>query len=391
MLAPGQRLLGQVNIEGANTTDKERLLTLAQQLPNAKFPIPKLAIYQIGHSYYDSTRIKHKLVRIQTEYAQKMQAAGTDSAKLGQLLTQRERRVRRKQLALDRGNAIMRLGQPPVLYERALTDKSVEQMTTYLHSQGFFRAVVTATDTAQTRRGIIRSVLYGLHIRKQQPRRDSAGTVRPHRRVAVTYHVAEGQPFVYSLLTQYVPDSAVLAVLTRNADQTLLHLGDRYNEETIGQERLRLENLLKNNGYFDFRQQYITLEADTSFLPYAVRLKLQIANPGPGLRHQAYRLRTVRMVTDANATRTLRLATADTLRRAGSVPIGTPLAGARTALRPVRADTVTLDSVQFAAYKQRYSPRILARKIGIRPGQLYSLARTQSTQRQLADLDMFRF
>ena len=386
-----------MNIVGATIADKERLPTLAQQQPNAKFPIPKLAVYQIGHSYYDSARIKRKLTRLQTDYAARTQAAGTDSAKLGQLISQRERRVKRKQLALDRGNAIMRLGQPPVLYDSSLTRRSVEQMETYLHSQGFFRANVTATDTAQTRRGLIRAVLYGLRIRKAPPRRDSSGAVRPHRRVAVTYHVTEGQAFVYSQLIENIADSALRAVIDRNRDQALLVQGDRYNEDLIGQERTRLETVLKNNGYFDFRQQYISLEADTSFAPFTVRLKLLVANPGPGLRHQVYQVRSVRMLTDAGVNRVLRLATVDTLRRAGSVPLGQPLSttappAAGTALRrPIRTDTVTVDSVQFAAFKLQYSSRILARKIGIRPGQLYSQAITQRTQRQLSDLDMFRF
>ena len=327
LLAPGQRLLAEVNIVGANTADKERLLPFARQQPNVKFPIPKLAVYHFGHSFYDSARIQRKLRSMEQTYAQRIQAAGTDSAQLGQLLTRRDRLVKRKQRSLDKGNAIMRLGEPPVIYDSARTRESVSQMNIFLHSQGFFRAAVFATDTAQTKRGLIRGTLYALHIRKERPRHDSAGVVRPHRRVSVTYHVAEGQPFTYTVLRQQIPDSALAAVVRADSANTLLRRGDRYNEETIGQERTRLEALLKNHGYFDFRAQYITLEADTSFAPFSVRLRLAIANPPEaGWHHQVYRLRRVRMVTDAGADRTLRLATADTLRRAGSVPIGRPSA-----------------------------------------------------------------
>jgi hypothetical protein len=60
--------------------------------------------------------------------------------------------------------------------------------------------------------------------------------------------------------------------------------------------------------------------------------------------------------------------------------------------RPAPRDTVRLDSVLFASRGPlAISPKVLARQITLRPGQLYSLGRTQRTTRQLSTLDMFRF
>ena len=381
LLRPGQRLLARVEITGTAAADRDALLALARQKANSRFPLPKLAIYQLGYSLYDSARIKAKLQRIRQHYDAKMKAVGTDSAKLGKLLTVRERRLKRQQAALDRGNAVMRLGEVPVVYDSALTRVSTEQMTTYLHTHGFFRGRATARDTVRYQRSLLARLLKRL----DPGRTDSADRAKAYRRATVQYRIAEGQPFVYSQLTTQIPDSAVARVVAAGQPATLLKIGDRYNEDLIGQERSRLEALLKNRGYYDFRQAYITLEADTSFAPFAVRLKTLIANPGPGQRHAVYRLRQVRMLTDAGALRTLAIAAADTLRRLG--PAARPLA----ADRQPRTDTLTIDSVRFAAYQQAYSPRILVRKILLRPGQLFSQANTQRTQRQLADLDMFRF
>jgi outer membrane protein assembly factor BamA len=386
LLKPNQRLLHKVEIKGATQADAERLENLAQQQPNTTLPLPKLAIYQLGHNFYDSTRIKNKMRHLLAHYDERIKAAGTDSAQLGRLLNRRERRIKRKQMALDKGNAIMRLGEPPVLYDSALTRKSVEQMTTYLHSEGFFRASVYATDTARSKRGLWRGFLYGVGLRKEQPRVDSTGKVRPRRRVTVTYHVSEGRPFIISELTQTIPDSGLARIVHQGMGSSLVKKGDRYREELIGQERSRLEAQLKNAGYYEFRQQYITLEADTSFQPYTVRLRTLIANPAPGQGHRRYTLRRVRMLTDVGVNRTLQASTGDTLRRAG-VPGQAP----RPRRLGLRTDTVTVDSVQFAAYKLRYSPNVLVRKITLRPGQYYSQERTQRTQRLLADLDMFRF
>jgi outer membrane protein assembly factor BamA len=385
LLRPTQRLLSRVEINGVEQADEERLTTLAQQKPNARFPLPKLAIYQLGFNFYDSVRIKNKLREIQNTYAAKMKAAGTDSAELGRLISRRERKVNRKQLALDKGNAIMRLGEPPAIYDSALTRKSVEQMTTFLHSQGFFRAKVSATDTTRYRHGIVVRALKSVGaIFPGKP--DSLDAAKLYRRVTVTYNIAEGQPFHYRLQTVSIPDSGVAAVVRQGQSATLLKENDRYNEELIGQERTRLEALLKNAGYYDFRQQYITLEADTSYEKFTVRLRTFIANPAPNQGHRVYTVKQVRFITDAGVGRTLRNAAGDTLRRAGTA--------AALRARPnlgVRTDTITTDSIRFAAYEQKYSTSLLARKVLVRPGQHYSLANTLQTQRLLADLDMFRF
>ena len=385
LLKPGQRLLSRVEIKGVEQADKERLTALAQQKPNTSFPLPKLAIYQLGHNFYDSARIKSKLRSIQASYAEQMKAAGTDSARLGKLIGQRERKVNRKQLALDKGNAIMRLGEAPVVYDTALTRRSVEQMTTFLRSQGFFRARVAAADTARYQPGIVVRALRS--VGSIFPgKSDSLDAATRYRRVTVTYSIHENQPFLYRLQAPSIPDSGVAAVVRQGQSASLLHENDRYNEDLIGQERTRLETLLKNAGYFDFRQQYITLEADTSYEKFTVRLRTFIANPGPGQGHRVYTVKQVRFITDAGVGRTLRNATGDTLRRAGT------LGGLRA--RPslgLRTDTTVTDSIRFAAYDQKFSTSLLARKVLVRPGQRYNLTNTLQTQRLLADLDMFRF
>lgn len=377
LLRPGQRLLSKMEVVGADRADQDRLVSLAQQKPNTRFPLPKLAIYLLGNRFYDSVRTRQQLAALRQDFDQRRLAAGDDSAKLGQLLNRRERKLTRKQLVLDKGNAIMRLGEAPVIYDSASTRRSVEQMTTYLRSQGYFRARVVATDTARYRHNPLLRLLAGRHA-------DSADRAKLYRRVSVRYRVRQGAPFVLSQLTETIPDSGVAAVVQAGRGASLLRVGGRYNEDAIGQERARLETLLKSNGYYDFRQAYITLEADTSYQAFTVRLRTHIANPGPGLGHRVYTLRRVTVITDAGVGRSLRVAVADTLRRAGTGQPGRPRPGPRL-------DTAAVDSVHFAAFRQRYSPRLLAGKVAVRPGQRYSLPRTQLTQRQFANLDMFRF
>ncbi|TDN36842.1 hypothetical protein A8B98_06705 [Hymenobacter sp. UV11] len=437
LLGPKQRLLTKIAVEseGLSTAQQERMLTLVQQKPNRTIPIPKLAIYQFGHSFYDSARIERKISGIKSKYADQLANAQGDSARTGKLLARRDRLLTRKRTALEKGNSIMRLGEPPVIYDPTLSQRTVDQLTTYLRAQGYFRAHVGFTDSARSKPSLIASALRTVGLRKPVrpvPLRDSAGG-RLHRLVTVTYEVAEGHGFTLSRLTRSIPDSGVAQVVSRAQAATLLHVGDAYNEDLIGQERQRLETLLKNAGYYDFRSQYITLEADTSFEKGQVRLSLQIASPPGG--HRAYRLRDVVVISDVTQARALRLASGDTtrpgrrrLRQAaaadtttlpGQVAAGAATSGTgristaampagvtpaavsdtlaarrlrRTGRALVPRDTLRQDSVLFLSRgPAAISPSILARQIAVRPNQLYNLTRTQRTQRQLSSLDMFRF
>jgi len=431
LLQPNQRLLTKVVVqsEGLTPAQQERMLTLVQQKPNRTIPIPKLAVYQFGHSFYDSVRIERKIAAIRQKYANKLADTQADSARRGKLLARRDKLLARKRTALEKGNAIMRLGEPPVIYDPTLSQRTVEQLTTYLRSQGYFRATATYTDSARSKPTLIARTLRGLGLRKPVravPLRDSVGG-RLHRLVTVTYQVKEGQDFTLSQLTRSIADTGVARVVAGAQAATLLRVGEPYNEDLIGQERQRLETLLKNSGYYDFRAQYISLEADTSFEKNQVRLRLLIASPPGG--HRAYRLRRVAVLTDVTQARALRLAAGDTTRRAGgrpgpaaaadttslsgraagsgristaNMPAGvTPAAVAdslsarrlrRAGRQAIPRDTVRLDSLVFLSRGPLpINPRILARQVAVRPGQLYSQARSQRTTRQLGNLDMFRF
>ncbi|MDB5264297.1 MAG: hypothetical protein JWQ14_3580, partial [Adhaeribacter sp.] len=109
-------------------------------------------------------------------------------------------------------------------------------------------------------------------------------------------------------------------------------------------------------------KQYIVAEVDTSFEPNQVRLQIIINNENDTIPHQVFRIGQVYFKADAN------------LERFG-----------------LERDTILYDRIFYLAYNHRISPRIIHKKIAIRPGQLYSTRRTSITNRLLTNLDMFRF
>ncbi|GAB3833059.1 BamA/TamA family outer membrane protein [Hymenobacter jeollabukensis] len=357
LLGPKQRLLSTVRIEGARQLEKDQLDALLRQRPNRRFPVPQLAIYNLGYTFYHPQRLQAKLDTTQHVYAARIAAAGTDSVAVGKLLQKRERRIQRLQRKLDKGNAIMRIGEPPVIYDSTLTALTTEQMGIYLRSKGFFRTRVAYTDNPPEPLGYF-SRLFGQADSVKAP---APGTPRS-RRVTVEYQVHEGPRFLVKQLRYDIPDTAVARLIRGDTTQQLLHVGQPYDEALIGQERARLETLLKNHGYYDFQARYITLEADTSFAPTTVRLLVQVANPENAAHHQVYRVRRVSFVADAGVNR-----------------FG------------LQRDTVRRNGIDYLAYNHRFSTRILDRKLLVRPGEQYSLTNTIQTQRQLSNLDVFRY
>jgi outer membrane protein insertion porin family len=355
LLGPKQRLLTAVRIEGVRQLEREPLDELLRQRPNRKFPVPQLAIYNLGYTFYNPKRLQARLDTTLYEYKQRIAAAGTDSVAVGRLLQKRERRIQKLQRKLDKGNAIMRIGEPPVVYDSALTAVTTDQIGIYLRSKGFFRTRVSAAEAPPEPLGPISKLFNADSAKHAQAQARS-------RRVTVVYNIEEGPRFKVTQLQYDIPDTAVARLIRSDTTRQLLHVGQFYDEALIGQERSRLEALLKNRGYYDFKAQYITLEADTSFVPTTVRLLVQVANPDDADHHQVYQVRRVSFITDAG------------LNRFG-----------------LQRDTVRRNGVDYLAYNHRFSTRILDRKLLVHPGERYSLQNTIQTQRQLSGLDVFRY
>ena len=362
LLGPRQRLLTTVRIDGVRQLEKEQLDALLRQRPNSRFPIPRLAIYNLGYTFYAPDKIREQLARTQQTYAARITAAGTDSTRVGRLLQKRERKVQKLQRRLDKGNAIMRIGSPPVVYDSTLTAVTADQIGIYMRSKGFFRTHVTYTDNPPPPPLGPVARLFA----KKVSAADSAQAARKprprSRRVTVVYNVEEGPRFRVRQLRYDIPDTAVARLVRGDTTQQLLHVGQPYDEALIGQERARIENLLKNHGYYDFSAQAITLEADTSYAPTTVRLLVQVANPPGADHHQVYSIRNVDFITDAG------------INRFG-----------------LERQVKTFNGVDYLAYQPRFSTKVLDKKVLVRPGDEFNLTNTILTQRQLSSLDVFRY
>ncbi|MGV3539057.1 MAG: BamA/TamA family outer membrane protein [Rufibacter sp.] len=334
-LTGNERLLWKINLEGVEQNEKSAITPLYQQRPNRRvlgMPL-YLNLYYLGKSFYNPERIQANINEETEDFNRKIANAGNDSLKVDDLIEKKEKRLAKLQNKKENGNWLMRtVGEPPAIFDSLKLVQTQAQVELYLQSKGFFRSSV------------------------------SASTEVDNKKVMATLQVREDRPYLITQHTLEVPDTSITRLLKVTHVISHIKPGQNYDEARLSQERDRIEGLLRNNGFFDFRQQFVTFEADTSYAPYTVRITTKVANPSDTSFHKVYKINKVDFIADAG------------LNRFG-----------------ISRDTILLNNVYYLAYDHRIKPRILNRKVIIRPGQTYSATRTLDNQRILNNLDMFKY
>ncbi len=227
-------------------------------------------------------------------------------------------------------NGKRRIGEEPVIYNPDLTELSAEHMERFLESRGFFSSTVSyRTDTVR-------------------------------RKINVRYDVVPDQPSRLGTIERIYLDRFLEPILAADTLHSLLRTGDPYNEEVLRAERLRIVDVLKNQGYYDFSVNSISYEADSVSDPRTIHLKMLLKQKNAGFdrdgtpileNNAVYRLRNVYVITDAPS-------------------------GASTDSAYLRSlDTVEYRGVKFL-YRGRLNvkPEVLMRAIDLYPNDLYRMS-----------------
>lgn len=143
-----------------------------------------------------------------------------------------------------------KLGEPPVIFRERAAENSVTQIKRYLNNLGYFNAKVSFETTK-----------------------------RKHRnKIHLVYDVALPDPFMVKKTGYDIDDKRIKFLVLRNKMESLVDSGDYYNAFILEDERQRITNLLKNNGYFAFNKEYIFFEVDTTLGHRELKLTTNIRN-----------------------------------------------------------------------------------------------------------------
>ena len=336
-LKKNEKLLFQQSIKAPPNIDEEELRNLYAQRPNRKFlSIPAIyhlaAIYYMGLKRYDREKFVKKKEEAIEKYDKKI-AEAESQRRINNLQFRKQKKIEKYDSRIEKGNLFMQWGEPIAVYDSALVNITINRFKNYLFSEGYFENEVSAEV-------------------------DTTGKF-----VRVTYEVYVGQPYLIDSIFYRIADSAVYHLIRHDERNSLIKKGQRYREDNFSQERERIDLFLKDNGYYDFSRQYIDFDVDTSLLEdRRVAVMISIRDPARRGHHKLFVIDSVRFITDAGVT----------------VP------GEERTERTYR-------DVQYLYYQDNYNLKILSQRVFLRPDNLYSRTRTFETQRQLANLDAFKF
>jgi hypothetical protein len=245
-------------------------------------------------------------------------------------------------------NWLRKIGEEPVIYDPALTSSSKGQLKQFLENKGYYHADVNDT------------------------------VVFRGRNARVCYTIRSNEPFRISSISYFFEDTGLVSHILPDTLNSLLKKGMRFDKDVLQQERLRIENLLKEQGFYYFSKEYIfynaTMDPEDNTVDLVMRVKEFVeGRPDPRSKvkqHHQYRIAKVIVYPDYSSL--------DAINNAGTGSIN--------------FDTTWYQGQYFInTGKRNLKPGVIINSSYIVPGQYYKLSDVNRTYRNLSELNLVRY
>ena len=187
-------------------------------------------------------------------------------------------------------------------------------------------------------------------------------TMSNPKKAKLNYTVSFGRGYMLDSIMYIGFDKRCDSLILAKKSETYLHKDDPFNVNMLNQERERLVELFKNNGYYFYRSEFITFLADTIIRPGYVNLKV---------------VQQVNVPKDALRTYYIGNTTVNLIGQNGEQPT---------------------DSARFGKFMVKYAGEkpgvrfgVLRRRFLYRSGEIYSQLRQNYSQEALSRLGIFKF
>ena len=333
-LEPDQNLLvkNEIFSNGEQVKDS-RIYSRLYQKPNTRilgFPL-RLHFYNLARPNIDS---------ILTE---KYLENETKKRKIISLLSKKQfdRFLKSK---VEFNQWLKRTGEEPVLVNEEETKKSENRLKSWYWNNGWFNV---ETDY------------------KIVPLEDK------DKRAKVEYYVTPHEPYILDSINTDIASQALDSLYELNKSESAIKSGIQYNTLDFNDERDRLSQLFRNNGVYNFDQEYISFDADTVETNHKLNttliIKNQRNNVGDSITRVPFKIHHI-----------------------SKVNIFTDYTYAQR-------NSALTDSARHEGYNlysfedMRYKPEAISDAIFIKPGNIYTDTDRTRTYNRLNALRVFRY
>lgn len=228
-----------------------------------------------------------------------------------------------------------KIGEEQVLLSSVDLEHNRKVLQSGLENQGYF-SVVAEADTSVNR-----------------------------KKATVTYTVTPGPQYTIRDVRYDSSNSLLTQTIRNSIPESVLKPGDPFNLTTIKGERIRIDEYLKERGYFYFDSDYLLAQTDSTVGDNKVSLFMRVKANTPRESRIPYRIMDVYIIPNYRLTATL-------------------------------DDTTRENAKFFEGYyvvdqRDRYKPRLFTQSMQFDPGDVYNRTDHVQTINRLVSLGLFKF
>ena len=149
---------------------------------------------------------------------------------------------------------LKKIGEPPSIIDTTQTKKSLERLSIYYGSKGYFN----------------NSTSFEIDSTKKK------------KRAEINYTIALGKPFIVDSITRNISSKAIDSIYSLNEDKSFIENSKQFDLVDFNNERKRLSELFRNTGVYNFQESSIAYDIlrDTARIndDQKMNVKLNIGN-----------------------------------------------------------------------------------------------------------------
>ncbi len=228
-----------------------------------------------------------------------------------------------------------KIGEPPVLASQLDLQKNIQILQNHTQNKGYFKAMVTGD------------------------------TISKKKTVKAEYTVNAGVQYKIDSVHFPKDSSNISEAVRQSTDNTLLKTGDPFDLDVIKGERSRIDESLKENGFYYFSPDYLLVKTDSTIGNHLTNMYVTVKPETPPQAQNIYHINNVYIYTNYSL-------------------IGT------------QSDTSIGNAEFYKGYyiiqkRKKYKPRLLAESMQFKKGDVYNRRDHDLTLNRLINLDLFKF